>query len=273
MNSQKRSVNKFIAVVTGVFLTLAAVCLLVHDATAAIKPGIKYAQGNITLEAKRATVNEVLEAIARTAGIDVFVARGFQPAGDSFTFRMVNEPLEDGIKKVLRGYNYAIIYAKEGDDFRIVALKIYPEGQQGGEVVPLFSGGRAPVYEEKGRRGEIRTVMVNSGGEIITHGNLQKKGALTPSQTEIDPLAAPTGSLQSPWFAMKVQLEQQEAEKFQELQMLQKQLDSTSDADRKKALSMVYADEMSKFYTMKRANMNKVESLKRITQFRDMSGQ
>jgi hypothetical protein len=273
MNLQNWRVNKIATVAMGIFFFMLIASLHAHDVMAAIKPGIKYAKGNITLEAKQATVTEVLEAIARTAGVDVYTARGFQPSGSRLTFRLSAEPLEDAVKKILHGYNYAAIYAKEGDDFRIVALKIFPDGQQGGEFVPLFSGGRMPVYEEKGRRGEIRTVIVNSGGDVITHGNLQKRGVLIPSQTEIGPLAAQAGSLQTPWFAVKVQLDQQEAEKFQELQMLQKQLDSTNDADRKKALAMVYADEISKFHTMKTANMNKVESLKRITQFRDMSGQ
>ena len=259
--------------IVAVFLVLAAGLLPAWPVEAVVNPGAKYVAGNLTLEAKNATVGELLETIARTAGVDILVTRGFQTSEAKITLKIAGEPIEEVLKNILHGYSYAAVYVKEGEDFRIAAVKIYSEGQQGKEVVPLYSGGRPAIYEEKNRRGETVTVMVSSGGEVITHGGLDKKGVLGPSQTEIDPGAVQTGALQSPWFAMKVQLEQQEAEKFQELMLLQKQLESTDDPEKKKALSMVYADETSKFYAMKKANTNKVEALKRVTQLKDMTGQ
>lgn len=242
-------------------------------AGAVVKPGATFAGGNLTLEAKNATIGELLETLARTAGVDVFVARGFQTAGDPVTLKVAGEPIEEAIRRILRGYSYAAIYVKEGDEFRIAALKIYPEGQQGAEVVPLFSGGRTAVYEEKNPRGETVTVMVSSGGEVITHGGLERKGLLVPSQSIPNPAGDPAATLNKPWFALQVQLESQEAGKYQELMMLQKRLESATDLDLKKSLSMIYADEVAKFHTTKRANLSKIESLKRITQFREMTGQ
>jgi hypothetical protein len=205
--------------------------------------------------------------------VDVFVARGFQTAGGGITLQIAGEPIEEAIRRILAGYSYAAIYVKEGDDFRIAALKIYPEGQQGAEVVPLFSGGKTPVFEEKNRRGETVTVMVSSGGEVITHGGLEKSGLLVPSQSVPNPAGDPAAIVNKPWFALQAQLESQEAAKYQELLMLQKRLESATDPDLKKSLTMIYADEVANFHTAKRANLSKVESLKRITQFREMTGQ
>jgi hypothetical protein len=243
----------------------------IEPAGAGIKSGMSYADGRLTIEADQVPLFQLLEVIAKSAGIDIFISKGFMPG--SASLKVAHEPLEVALKSLLHGYNYAVIYSKEGDEFRIAALKIYTEGQQGGEVVPLFTGGRTAVFTEKAARGETRTVMVISGGDVITHGNLEKRrGALYPSQTEIDPVAAQTGSLQSPWFAVKIQLEQQESDKFKEMQMLQKQMESTTDLDRKKALTLICADEMTKFYAMKKANINKIEALRRITQFKEMTG-
>jgi len=183
------------------------------------------------------------------------------------------DPKDVATRRILAGYSYAAIYVKEGDDFRIAALKIYPEGQQGAEVVPLFSGGRPAVYEEKNRRGETVTVMVSSGGEVITHGGLERKGLLVPSQSIPNPAGDPAAIVNQPWFALQVQLESQEAAQYQNLLLLQKRLDSAADPDLKKSLTMIYADEVAKFHTAKRANLSKIESLKRITQFREMTGQ
>jgi hypothetical protein len=243
----------------------------IDSAKAGIKPGMTYKDGRLTLDADQAPLSQLLEIISKSAGVDIFVSKSFNSGNVSI--QVTNQPLEDALKSMLRGYNYAAVYTKEGDKFRITALKIYNEGQQGGEVVPLFTGQRQTVFGEGTARGETRTVLVNSGGEVISRGGLENQGLLAPSQTEIDPGAVQTGALQSPWFAMKVQLDQQEKEKFQELQMLRKQMESANDSEKKKALTMIYADEMSKFYAMKRANTNKVEALKRITQFKTVTGQ
>lgn len=239
-----------------------------------VKPGATFAEGNLTLEAKNATVGEILETLARTAGVDVFVARGFQTSGARVSLQIAGEPVEEAIRRILRGYSYAAIYIKEGDDFRIAALKIYPEGQAGGEVVPLYGGGRTAIHEEKNRRGETVTVMVSAGGEVITHGGLAQKGLLVPSQSVPNPAAGnPTDTVNKPWFALQLQLESQEAAQYQDLMLLQKRLESATDPEMKKTLTMVYADEVAKFHTAKRANLSKIESLKRITQFREMTGQ
>jgi hypothetical protein len=265
--------RRYIQKIALAVLFTAAGMFVAWPACAVVKPGAKFAGGNLTLEAKNATVGELLETLARTVGVDVFVARGFQTAGNQITLQIAGVPIEEAIRSILRGYSYAAIYVKEGDEFRIAALKIYPEGQPGGEVVPLFSGGRTAVYEEKNRRGETVAVMVSSGGEVITHGGLERKGLLVPSQSIPNPAGDPAATLNKPWFALQLQLESQEAAQYQNLMLLQKRLDSATDPDLKKSLTMIYADEVAKFHTAKRANLSKVESLKRITQFREMTGQ
>jgi hypothetical protein len=264
--------KKIVILILAVLSTVAGIALS-GTAGAAVRPGAKYAAGNLTLEAQNATVAELLETIARTAGVDVFVGRGFQPSGQRLSLAFKDEPLEEAVKRVLRGYNYAAIYEKDGNDFRIAALKIYPEGQAGGDVTPLFSGGRTALYEEKNRRGETVTVWVDTLGDIVTRGNLtDRRGALGPSQTEVSPQVQP-GDLRAPWFAFQIQAEQDEAERFGKLLLLRKQLESTSDAQKKQALSMVYADEVAKFQSFKKANLSKVESLKRINQFQEITRQ
>jgi hypothetical protein len=265
--------QKFVQIIVLAMVFTAAGLLLVCPASAVIRPGAKYAGGNLTLDAQNATVGELLETIARTAGVDVFVAQGFQTAGQQMTLEISGEPLDEALRRILRGYNYAAIYEKEGDDFRIAALKIYPEGQMSGAVVPLFSGGRTTVYEEKNKRGETVTIMVNAGGEMITHGGLEKSGLLVPSQSVPNPAMDPAVTLQKPWVALQLQLERQEAARFRDLLLLQRRLEGAEDPDLKKSLTLIYADETAKFQTFKRANLSKIESLKRITQFKEMTGQ
>ena len=265
--------KKYMQKIALAVLLAAAGMLAALPVGAAVKPGAKYVGGNLTLEAKGATMAEVLETIARTAGIDVYVARGFQVAGEKLTTQIADEPLEEAIRRILRGYSYAAIYIKEGDDFRIAALKIYPEGQQAGEVVPLFSGGRTPAYEEKNRRGETVTVLVDARGEMVTARDpIAPRGVVGPSGVEVSPQARPA-DLQSPWVSLRLQQEREEAERFNALLLLRKQAESTADSQKREALTMVYADEAVRFQNFRKANMNKVESLKRINQFQELTGQ
>jgi len=263
----------FLSSYTGIVITITMVLsLFCAPAGAAIKPGTLYAEGNLTMEVQNASLNEILEAIARTAGVDVFVARGFLPGGRKMSLKIAGEPLDDVLRQVLRGYNYAAIYVKEGEDFRVASIKIYPEGQQGGETIPLFSGGRTPLYEEKGRRGETVTVMVSSGGTVIsTSGRPENKGLLAPSRSSLNP-GADTAALSTPWFALQTQLESEEASQYHDLMLLQKRLEAAEDPALKRSLTMIYADQLAKFHTAKKANLNKIEALKRITQFREMTG-
>ena len=265
--------RKFMQKIALAVLFAAAGMFVAWPAGAVVKPGAKFAGGNLTLEAKNATIGELLETIARTAGVDIFVAPGFQTTGQKMTIQISEEPIEEAIRRILRGYNYAAIYEKEGNDFRIAALKIYPEGQASGAVVPMFSGGRTPIYEEKNRRGETVTVLVDARGEMVTARDpMARSGVVGPSGVEVSPQAR-QADLQSPWVSLRLQQEREEAERFNALLLLRKQAESTADPQKKQALAMVYADEAARFQNFRKANMNKVESVKRINQFQELTGQ
>ena len=267
MESKKQTTKTFLVTA----LVALAFVALVGAADGAIRPGVKYERGNLTLEAKKAAVGELLETIARTAGVDVFIVKGFETRADRLTLQFEGEPLEDALKRILVGYSYAAIYTKEGDDFRIAALKIYPEGGVSGAVVPLFSGGRTPLYEEKTRQGETVTVLIDATGGIVTQNSAAaRRGVVGPSSTELSPSSSPA-DISAPWVALKLQLEQEEARLFADLLMLKKQAELAGDPAQKQSLTMAYADGVAKFQAFRKANVNKVESLKRIGLYQEVT--
>jgi hypothetical protein len=225
---------------------------------------MNYADGRLTLSAKQVPLAQVLEDLHRLAGIDIYAARGLSSAQVSIDVR--NEPLEDALKSILRGYNYAAIYVKEGEDFRITALKLFKEGEQGGEMVPLFADSPASVYADSGRDGKTRMVFVSSPRDVTVQGGFQKRGLLVPSQMTVAQESAgplPEG-LHTPWLAMQADLQTQ-------LLYLQKQLEGAKSAEEKRIASQLYTDQVAKFQLQKRANVNKVEALKRLNGFQGMS--
>ena len=94
-----------------------------------------------------------------------------------------------------------------------------------------------------------------------------------PSQSVLNPAMDPSATLKTPWGALQFQLESQEAAQFSDLMLLQKRLAASQDPGLQKSLTLIFADETTKFYAAKMANINKIESLKRITQFKEITGQ
>ncbi|MEI7670594.1 MAG: STN domain-containing protein [Deltaproteobacteria bacterium] len=231
--------------------------------------GIKYRDGRLTLSVKNVPLTRVLEDLYRAAGFDVYMAKGL--ATGTVSVDVQNQPLEEALKSILRGYNYAAIYVKEGEDFRITALKLYKEGGQGGELAPLFASRPAATYSEPGRVGETRTVTVSSDGGVTVQGGFTKRGPLAPSQMIATREDATLPGLNTPWVAMQADIQTRESELFQQLLYLQKQWESAKDSEEKKMAFMKYTDQVSKFQLQQKANVNKVEALKRLGDFQGMS--
>ena len=247
----------------------------VHAATAS-QTDAQYANGLLTISMEKVSVSEALGIISRTAGMNVYVAKEFSiPMARNKSLRSQQQPVEEVLKDLLQGINYAVEYVKEGDEFRIASVKLFSEGMFAGEVTPLFLGYSGNAFTEKNAKGEKKTVFVTSGGEVATtQGQLEKRGILMPSSTNLNNQNGQgvNEEMRTPWFAMQAQFEQDENKKYQELMALQKQVETATDGERKKALTAVYNSETAKFYEMKKAHLNKTEALKRITQYNQQTG-
>ena len=143
------------------------------------RPDLTYQEGLVSMEAYHMPLFKILEALSEKAGIDIFVSEDFE-AEDISVF-LVEEPIDEASKRILRHYNHAAVYAKDGEDWRLTAVKIYPKGKYGGKVVPLYSGSK--VLAAAKAVGETKTVVVFSGKPMTTYGKLGKGGKLVPSRS------------------------------------------------------------------------------------------
>lgn len=231
------------------------------------KSELIYLDGRLTLKAVKTPLLPLLKKIAESTGIDISISKELGP--DDISAQIVDQPLESALKRILQGFNYAVIYSKDGDSWRINALKIYPKGKHGGELIPIFAASGSSGFPE--RPGETKTVLVHSGDEFRIYGKLGDGGLLIPSRSVPNFSDQTAAQVKAPWFQLQKRLERKEARQYEKLMLQKKRLEAARDPDRKEALAMAYADEVEKFYTMKKANFNKIEALKRIYQFREMT--
>jgi len=227
-------------------------------ADAAVNFELTYKNGLTTLEADRTPLMDVLMALTEASGIEILVSKEIVPGEVSLV--LVDEPTELVLKRLLRGYSYAVVYAKRRDAWQVASVKIYPEGQQGGEVMalaPRSAPGDAPATA-------LRTVLYPSGEEFVTYGKIDTKGLVIPSRTVPANSGKPPADFNAPWFKLQKQLEYDENRRYAELVMLQQKIQHAENPAARDALAMSYADEVAQFFTIKKANLNKIEALKRI---------
>jgi len=224
------------------------------------RPQLHYDQGRVSVEAFQASVTDVLEALAESAGVDIFVSEDFE--AQTISIILEEEALDDALKRILKSYNHAAIYTKKGEAWKLTAVKIYPKGRYGGEVVPLFSG--RPALAVTYDRGETKTVEVISGKEMITYGRLQDQGVLRPSKSFPNVAPDQTGTRSERLLAFQRQMENLEAGKYETLMQIKRVLEAADDPDERKALSSRFAYEVETFHAMKKDHLNKMEDLKRL---------
>ena len=247
---------------------MASLLFMLNTAKASSRPEVSYSDGLLSVKAVKAPFLPVLESIGKATGIEIFVSRELKPG--NISIQVTDEPLEDALKRMLRGFSYAAVYSKDEDTWRIASLKVFPEGRYSGKMVPILSltgNSEMPVKDA-----DIKTVLFPSGDKFQTYGKLGKGGRLIPARSVPNTSDITAADLNVPWFQLQKQLERKETRKYEELMLFERKLEAAQDPDRKEALAMAYADEVEKFYSMKKANLNKIEALKRIYQAREMAG-
>ena len=81
----------------------------------------------LTLRAERVPLSKILESVAREAGIEITPSPHSE---EMVSLQFSDIPLEEGLKKIMRKTNYALIYEKEGaqpDSERLRMVIFYPE--------------------------------------------------------------------------------------------------------------------------------------------------
>jgi len=100
---------------------------LAFGVTADAAPVVEFSDNRLTVQADNDSMLDVLSRIARKTNIVIFMSEEFKPGRVTASLNRV--PLEDAFKKLLRQHNCVTIYNRQGKDFVVTALKIYPKGQ------------------------------------------------------------------------------------------------------------------------------------------------
>ncbi len=109
--------------------------------------------GELAITAHNAQVIEALEALGEEVGFEVLATRG--PKRTPVTLQMQDAPVEDVLRELLRGRNYAVVY--EDDEISQVILL---EPSKPGSSRPVRARPARPAARGKARGGKAANAPV-----------------------------------------------------------------------------------------------------------------
>jgi len=203
-----------------------------------------YSGGRLSLSAENEPLVPILERIAKTANVVIFIAKGFDPG--SISVHVENLPLETALKQVLKGYNVAMIYHKETTgNIRLSALKIYPTGQASGPM----------------------DVIIQETKPVALLADAVRK----PYDSERTDILAANDYVHSVRYdtliPTAVEFQQKEENAWEDIQELQERINAEVDSTKNDVLTLALLDKYEAFDSLQRFHINTLEKLDRIESF------
>ena len=230
-------------------------------------PDVEFKDGLLSVKAEKALLVPLLEKIAGAADVDIYISEALKPGQMSIDFQ--DMPVELAFKKLLIGLSYASVYLKEGMAWKLTAIKIYSEGQTDSNLVALRKS--RVLFDEVMQNAP--TVVMKDMGQMQTYGGLGREGLLIPSRTRLKKTLNfnELHASDKPWFALQLQLERDEVRAYEKLMLYQKKIEAEQNQEKRADLCTELCRRSSKIYELKSKNLNKIESLKRISQAKQLN--
>ncbi|MDY6822434.1 MAG: STN domain-containing protein [Thermodesulfobacteriota bacterium] len=93
-------------------------------------------QNRLTIRERNISFMVLLEKISRNANVNIYVVGKQLPR--SVSLNIVDKPLDDALRMLLRGYSYAVVYGAPGTGGAVVSSDLYADA---GRRVTLLQAG------------------------------------------------------------------------------------------------------------------------------------
>jgi type II secretory pathway component GspD/PulD (secretin) len=203
-----------------------------------------FSDNRLTLVADNEPFIPLLEEIAKTTNVVIFISKGLNPGNVSIRFE--NLPLEKAFNRILKGYNVAMVYHKEQDNTRVTAVKIYPAGKFSG---PLNVVVQASIPENEPMAGGNNTRYEKDTTDILSPGEYAQT-------VEYDSIVVTA-----------LEFEKTETDAWKEIQTLKDRINNEMDETKNNVLSIALMDKYEAFETLQKNHINTLENLHRVEHF------
>jgi len=229
---------------------------------------MEYRGGFVSIHAQGVSLLGLLDRLSKLSEIEISVSKGFSLEKLPLVNVDIEEAdLESALKRVLKGFNYVLLYKREGGRWKITHLKLFSKDGKDQELIRLsdiVNRVSEQRYVEIDKDTE-KLVYVSFDGQEYQYPLHRGIGVPGYSVLKEDILSEPLSII-----SLKKSLEKSDQKRYLRLKLLQKKIASVSDPEKRKALSYQYAEEALKIINNKRSNINKIEGIKRFQLLRSM---
>lgn len=224
-------------------------------------PKVSLKDDKISISVKDESLSSVLYSISQATGIEIYIAEDVPLKPISID--LSNMPIEEAFKRILKGYNYATVHERYKGGWKVSAINVYGSSLEKGKMQKVVDSSKLLESKEGGDLVKVVTYgSIGDGGKVLVPVRMKVAGSGgskgEPSSEGLDPRL----------LQLQTEFEERELNTFNELLLITSKLENAKDPDERKALSLQYASKAGDFYELKKAHLNKVESLKRILKTR-----
>ncbi len=205
---------------------------------------LKFSNGRLTLSVKNQPLIPLLEEIAKTTNVVIFISKELNPG--KISARINNMPLNKALSKLLKGFNVAMVYHKQHGKTRVTAVNIYPKGRFNGPMDVVIQSSRPQNISASGQR---HTRYAKDSTDILSpeeYVHTVKYDSLVPQ-------------------ALKFEKEEKDA--WKDIQDLKNQVNKEVDKTKNNVLSLALLDKYEAFEKMQTEHVNILENLHRLEHF------
>ncbi len=196
----------------------------------------------LSIKADDVPLVPLLEEIAGKTGVVIFVSKEIEPLRVSAHFAGITP--EKAFKRLLKDHNVVMIFNRVGNDFVVNALKIFPTGQNSGEMNVIMAGKN---YDK-------------NFGEAS-----QTSETVHPILPESYALAAKNDTM----AAIALGYEREEKKRWREITDLKREISGEPDEEKKQVLSMALLSSLELFEELQRQHRSSLEVDYRLEHFNE----
>ncbi len=223
-------------------LILAALISFLTGSIGVCQTRVVWQNQRLSVTAENESMVKLLGEIAKKTQVVLFVSETFRP--EPCTVFITGQPLDKALKTILKGYDVATVYHKQGQAFKVAAVQIYANGERQNNLTVMVTGSDS---SDENRVDTGGTTPLIEGtilpGKYVRY-ILEKEASLVP---------------------VAFGFEKREKTESAEINAVRNQLASVENTEERKALSLQLLTRMVAFEQMQRNHVNRLESLYRAT--------
>jgi len=242
--------NKPIVFLLGIAVFFAVCCPAVF--AAAPRMNVTVQGDHMTADLESVPLRTVLAGISQKTGIQVFIEKGLN---GTITAKFSNLSLEDGMKRILKGYSNSMIFSRKDRIVSLAEVKVFEKGHDAGTTFDLLESDDIGAGHAPGSAASVNKTSGTPGGSDVVGS-----GSMIGTASPVD-----TAASQHPMTAsVNRQHHMQLSRMRREMMEMRSEMQQLTDEKEKAALREKIAQKSTEIEKLEKWNQARIRGMERM---------